>query len=848
MEFRRKGPPVKESLLYRPRIEALLKEGIENSLVTLIAGVGYGKTQAVASYVKDWQQTIWLNLSSFDNIPSRFWQSFVWAVREHFPQLAEKLQALKFPNTPVKFDSFLRLFVKEVYDGERLVLIVDDYCCVHDAEVLGFFEHLAETHLENFCLLVVSSAKMDLSAAALRGGGSVFQITADDLKFTFEETREFFALHGLKLSDKIYREIDGGVDGWALAIYLLALHFRSVPQLCENDLGACMFMALGLFEKEYFLGYAPDVQVLLVKLSLLQEFSIEIVREIGGCDFAKAARSIEDNMFIYYNPITRLFSFQKMYGEFLAQKQLIIDEVEVQRIYAVAGDCFFENQRIVEAIDCYGKCGAHERMLAAILSFFRSSIVEAGLTVFFMKHLDLLQPEFLARNPVALVLKACIHIYELEIDEALEIMASLESSLEETEKNEETRSLLGEVYILLAGICMLKNDDGFAAYYKKASHCLPYGSALTPQNPMFLLNDRVFFLKGHRQGELEKMERAFHEGVPYMERVLHGGGRGLDFLYSAEAAYGLYDFAAAEEKALRSVRRALEAEQHDIVCNAYAVIAKIAFMNGNYEKMWHSSRLIQEYVNGNNISSLFNLRDSFASWFYVEMNDLERVFPWILRTGPGEKGRFPLHVGRDRLVYARYLLKKKEFHELMALLDSLETLYRKRGLWSYRLDMLIMRAAGCLRLGDEEQALNALWLAYDMSHRNGIIIPFIEMAEFMLPLIEAVRLNKDSRFRKNWLKEIYWKSSSHVKQLVGMRNRYARENRPVRPHEDNSLSKREREVLYRLTRGLTQEEIAGLHDVSVNTIKTQVRNIYNKLGAINRADAIHIATKLGIVE
>jgi LuxR family maltose regulon positive regulatory protein len=44
-----------------------------------------------------------------------------------------------------------------------------------------------------------------------------------------------------------------------------------------------------------------------------------------------------------------------------------------------------------------------------------------------------------------------------------------------------------------------------------------------------------------------------------------------------------------------------------------------------------------------------------------------------------------------------------------------------------------------------------------------------------------------------------------------------------------------------LAQGLTREEIARNLSISVNTVKSAVRSVYNKLGAVNRADAVRIA-------
>ena len=68
---------------------------------------------------------------------------------------------------------------------------------------------------------------------------------------------------------------------------------------------------------------------------------------------------------------------------------------------------------------------------------------------------------------------------------------------------------------------------------------------------------------------------------------------------------------------------------------------------------------------------------------------------------------------------------------------------------------------------------------------------------------------------------------------------------PKPPVED--LSERELEVLALLASGRTNSEIAGALFVSTGTVKSHVNNIYRKLGARNRAEAIARARALGVV-
>lgn len=59
------------------------------------------------------------------------------------------------------------------------------------------------------------------------------------------------------------------------------------------------------------------------------------------------------------------------------------------------------------------------------------------------------------------------------------------------------------------------------------------------------------------------------------------------------------------------------------------------------------------------------------------------------------------------------------------------------------------------------------------------------------------------------------------------------------------LTKREKEVLQFMAEGLTNKEIADRLDLGVETIKTHARNIYEKLGAADRAQAVAIALRKG---
>ncbi len=62
--------------------------------------------------------------------------------------------------------------------------------------------------------------------------------------------------------------------------------------------------------------------------------------------------------------------------------------------------------------------------------------------------------------------------------------------------------------------------------------------------------------------------------------------------------------------------------------------------------------------------------------------------------------------------------------------------------------------------------------------------------------------------------------------------------RKLQDNPINSLSKRERAILEALSKGLTNRELSAELEISVNTVKFHLSNLYDKLSVKNRAQAI----------
>lgn len=67
------------------------------------------------------------------------------------------------------------------------------------------------------------------------------------------------------------------------------------------------------------------------------------------------------------------------------------------------------------------------------------------------------------------------------------------------------------------------------------------------------------------------------------------------------------------------------------------------------------------------------------------------------------------------------------------------------------------------------------------------------------------------------------------------------------PSEDNLLTERELEVLSLVTKGASDREVAEKLTVSLNTVKTHIRNILSKLRVNSRRDAARLAQSKGLL-
>ncbi|GHU49119.1 hypothetical protein FACS1894127_1530 [Clostridia bacterium] len=638
-----------------------------------------------------------------------------------------------------------------------------------------------------------------------------------------------------------------------------------------------------IFETDYFYCYNEEFRNALIKLSLLPSFILENLKNTGLLKRHQAVEFIMSNLFIVYNPETRRYTMHTMYREFLKGWQSTLSEIEKKQFRRDAGATFMEHSCFLEAIDCFGKCDRYSEMLTALEEYYR--VKGTGIVEDYDYILSIMLQfprSFRTRNPLIDYIRAVIYYVNNEPERCEAVLRALVDRLNDSgfhEKAiEEYQEMLGNAYYILGCLGISCSKEDFGIYFKKAvmylqgaqtdeeelqkplllhgGNCNVIGMngkeagalarderALPKPSLFYGGNCSIIGMNGKEAGALARMEKAIRENMPCY-RLLSGGGDGLSLLFSAEAAFHTLDLDSAKAYARKAMQEASDYDQHDIFLNAAFVLARTALMGGDFPEMGRQMSIITDYVDNHDVALLRVFRDSVISWLYLNIG-----LPGMLPSGVVNptilKKNSLLTLGcRFDLLHAYYLIVTEAYEQLMPHISKMEGKYSR---WIDRLNIHILRAVTETKTGNFDEAMEALSKAYEMTRENGIVAPFVELGHPMYTLVEFIKKNNSLGFDPQWLDNISVKSASYAKKLSIV----AKELR-VGSRDSGlggvRLTKREMEVLSDLSLGKTREEIAHSNFISINTVKSVIKNIYGKLGAVNRADAIRISANLGILD
>lgn len=335
----RRDVVAREALVRRARELALDKR------VTLVqAPGGAGKSTLMAQIASSCRNAVvvWLSLDEDDNDANRLFASLLMALREVDLEweVDQRLLTSQVNGFDEQSRAAVNLLVNALcsFDGERLIICIDDLHRITDADALGLLDHFIERLPPEVGMLIGTRVSPDLSLARWRTRGELGELQMADLQFDERDTQ---ALAGLRLGERVSGQVVSQAlqrtQGWVAGLQLLlAASHRSQP-LATGEANRHTFDFLA---HEVIGDLPPELREFAKRCAVLHELSPAACAVVTGS--ADTRRLLDElyrrNLFLtVIDDVTPVLRLHDLFREFLLRElERSVSPQELRELHARA--------------------------------------------------------------------------------------------------------------------------------------------------------------------------------------------------------------------------------------------------------------------------------------------------------------------------------------------------------------------------------------------------------------------------------------------------------------------------------------------------------------------------------
>jgi LuxR family maltose regulon positive regulatory protein len=277
-------PALPGTLIPRPRLTALLDAGLQQPLILVSAGAGFGKTTLLAAWVRSFasgtRPVAWVSLDAGDNIPVQFWAYVLTALESCQPGLCTLPFAYLYEEPQPAWQAMLTALINRLAQrSKRILLVLDNYEAITEPAIHALVSFLVEHLPPSLCVVLATRADPPFSLARLRVRAQVQELRTEQLQFTPEEAAVFLreGMH-LHLSAQEMQEVEARTQGWwaGLQLAALALRGRANPMDLLRELQGSQRAIREYLVHEVLQRQPADLQTFLLRTSLLARLSASL--------------------------------------------------------------------------------------------------------------------------------------------------------------------------------------------------------------------------------------------------------------------------------------------------------------------------------------------------------------------------------------------------------------------------------------------------------------------------------------------------------------------------------------------------------------------------------------------
>ncbi len=853
----------------------------------------------------------WLSLDEGDDDPTLFLAYFIAALQTLGKSGAERIAAdlgeeiltAIQSSQPPPIESVLIALLNEITAiSENFILVLDDYHLVDSQPVDKALTFLVERLPPQMHLVLATREDPQLPLARMRARGQLTELRVADLRFVPHEAAEFLnQAMGLNLSAEDIASLERRTEGWIAGLQLAALALQGTfskrgeaetAGFIQAFTGSHRFV-LDYLVAEVLQQQPEQVRSFLLQTSILERLTGSLCDAVTGQEDGKEmlARLERDNLFVVQLDETRQwYRYHHLFADFLRARAMEDQPHQIRALHGRASQWYEQNDLPADAI--YHALAAEAIERAANLLELAWPAMEGDLqSISWLGWVKQLPDELLRARPVLSVdyVWAILGSGSDELEEAedklriaeewLDMRAEAGDGFDDSQSGmivvdeNQLRSLPASAAVARAYIALSLGDQASAVTEaQRTLDLLPEGNDRWRGIAAVMLG---FAYWGN--GNLEAAQRIFADFMQTMQQSGDDSGAiaGTSLLADITIAQGhLNEALRIYQQSLQLVTAQGGAAPRG-TSELYAGMGELCCEQGDLEAAagyLRKSETLgeQAMILGNEYRLYPTLARTKAALGDPEgalalLDEAERLFYRTpipaMRPIPAMKVRLWIKQGRlaEALVWVRernlsvdddvsYL---KEFehitlarlfialhrtqpetgniHQVMDLLERLLKAAEAGKRLGSAIEIRILMALANEAQGDISAALASIERAMMLAEPEGFARIFVDEGPPMTALLrEAARQGGAASYARQLLAALK-KSPSPVQPLV------------------EPLSERELDVLKLLNTELSGPEIAGELMVSLNTVRTHTKNIYNKLGVNNRRSAVRRAEELNLL-
>ncbi|MFF4499996.1 LuxR C-terminal-related transcriptional regulator [Streptomyces sp. NPDC001401] len=863
-------PP--STFVRRPRLVARLAPG-GNVPLTLVNGpAGAGKTLLVADWIATGgasSRVAWLTVEDEDNGPGVFWTYVLEALRRHGFGPPD---AVGSPARPGEVDHSLlaRLAAHLSEQSEPVVLVLDEFDRVAGStEVADELQFVLRHVGDGLRLVVISRTEPLLPLHRYRAAGQVVDIRGADLAFLPQETAELLSRHGMRLSEQGARALTEWTGGWAagLRLCILAAQQAEDPDVFLKDFEAGRSTLADFLLAEVLDTQPGRTQDLMLRSSILEQIHPDLANALTGRDDAEPILAGLQRANAFVESIGHSwYRLHPLFAEILRVHLRVRCPGLEPELHRRAARWLSEAGLFAEALPHAADAGDWEHTANQFVEELAIGRLLTGLDAERLDRLFSTMPAD-TPGPAADLVRTARHLTRHDVDRGLEHLRRAQDNLHDGGSPSAARRLSCALLRVLAARMIGSADlaEDAAQDVAAAERAIP-AERLEPHPEL-----RALTLTDLGSAQLWAGRFDAARSTLSAAAQLGDGPDTAVPRHECLSRLALIDFLRGwPDRAERHAREAVaEAERGGLPPAARTGVAELVLASvaldrdelgtahAHLEQVFASSVAPHDPIVRAEVTLLRSrllLAKGHSRAALRVLDELEKPpapvepSPWVRDRTALARANAHLWEGRPEaaaeileedgaagpesvVAAARARLAVGSEHEAQRLLDAFPVGHGEGPAVTVR--MLLARAQAADALGDGFAAQRLTARALSTARPEELRRPFVEAGPWLHRL---VRHRPELTRGHDWLPPV----------LVGHPpTQHAHEPGPGIMAEP--LSEREHEVLERLAQTMSTEEIAADLHLSVNTVKTHLKNVYRKLAVRRRGEAVRHARELHLL-